>query len=353
MKKLSEVEKITGLTRRQIQELEGDKSNIAPKPKECNKYGHLLYNKDEIKNFWQLSFYKSLDCERPTITNLVKALPQDREEQMDDVIESFEKELMKSQKILKIAKLEKQIGISYSSMRFGMGDLEEFDFDDATILFGKFADEISSHSDVNMLCQDVLSEGEEAILFDTITSILDKCIEGLTYNDEDVQHQVKMFHEIVSKEISDSIIMLSWYILMFAPDGIMACEIDKEYGEGKAEYLYKALRFYCEEHADNDTDKKFERCMCRLEDMIYRGYEPDSKDVQKVIDETFDFCRQIPVFSEYGQIIMFGSMGNLFGDEECTRVVGDVKYAEIFAGISKAIVVYCKNAIDILYAKCV
>jgi len=346
LKTLSEVRKITGLSRRQIQELESDKANIAPKPAEHNKYGYLLYNDDEIKNLWQLSFYKALDCDRKDIKDIVNASPEDRANQMGEVVEDLENKMDNFRKMIKIAKLEKQMCISYSSMRFGIEYFDNLSFDDASSLFAEIADEACIYEDADMMWEDTLSAEDEMQFFHIISNILKMCDNNLSYDADEVQHQVLLLHSIASKEISPSMLMFSWYILMFDPDGELAYEINQEYGEGKAEYLYKSLKHYCGEHAENEVDEEYENCLAKLVDLGCQKHAFDSSVVQVAVDELFEYYRQIPSITECGRLFLFRSMGTLFGNDGYIEAIQCGRYRKVFKYISKAIKFYCRDALE-------
>lgn len=71
MKSLSEVVKLVGISRRVIQEYED--AGLAERPTITNKYGHLLYDKEDIRRFWQLRFYRELNYDK----NKIKAFEKE------------------------------------------------------------------------------------------------------------------------------------------------------------------------------------------------------------------------------------------------------------------------------------
>lgn len=216
MKKLKDVSKVTGLSRRMIQEYE--KSGLVDKPTSKNKYGHLQYDEDKIKQYWRLCFYREIGFDN----NKVKEVETGGEnsaqqaQNLEEAISLLEQKQERISKLLKIANMMRDMGVEYDELcEFACNvDTEEkyaesyediFDFlcvmadgfdrivnadddilcdEDSPLLDEKLCE---NYDNILEYVQDIFRDAMEDKLFDTFGHIDALGRKGLCANDSRVQ----------------------------------------------------------------------------------------------------------------------------------------------------------------------
>ena len=174
MKKLKDVSKTTGLSRRMIQEYE--KSGLVNKPEARNKYGHLQYDEGEMRRLWQLCFYKELGYDHNKIKELEKSQnTSDITQVLEEAIALLEQKKERLDNLIRIANLMKDTEASYDSLCKIAYDEELNDYDNT---FDTLCAMANGFEHIMELDDDIISEE-----FDDMVEDFEKRSEGKEYND--------------------------------------------------------------------------------------------------------------------------------------------------------------------------
>lgn len=329
MKTLNEVVDIVGLSRRVIQEYED--AELAIKPNNTNKYGHLQYDNNALERLWQLRFYKELGYDKKKIKSIMEASVYDKKKELEKVIEKLEEKKEKLDNLIGIAQMMKETGISSSALRFGIRELEDTRFDD---IFGM----LGATFTISKPAEEALTEEKADALFVAFEKTMKLCEKGMDISSEEVQCQIDLIHQITS--LPDSI-MLFLGILCFSPDSEIATEIDEVYGNGKAAYFYNALKHYCSVNADNEADKEFNTALESIAEYGMKKYTTGSDEVQSEVKKIYHFFNGINVLSEKEKLGMLRNLGELYGSKALKKLIDNGANKGISWFISRAILIYC------------
>lgn len=341
MKKIDDVSKDTGLSRRMIQEYE--KAGLAIKPEKRNKYGHLLYDTEESKRLWQLRFYKELGYDKSEIRSVMESSSYDQQKEIEQVTKLLVQKREWLDNLIAITQMMQETGVCFNS--FNNMDIEDdgLCFDDWINILGTIIsigqqtfDKICSH-------EDGLPEEDMNTGFTAFKQVLEFCDGGKDVCAEEVQSQIALIHKVISKMIPKSILILNEIAVCFAPGGRIAADIDRDYGEGKAVYFYNALRWYCDANADNEVDREFIIILDNIRELGIRKYRADSEEVQTEVKKIYHFWDEIDGLSYDTKVEMLRSTGELFGSKAYIKVIDNGNRRGISWFISRAILIYWKE----------
>ena len=173
MKKLKDVSKATGLSRRMIQEYE--KSGLMNKPEAKNKYGHLQYDEGEMRRLWQLCFYKELGYDHNKIKKLEENQETDTSQALEEAIALLEEKKERLDNLIRIASMMRDTEASYDSLCKIAFDEELSDYENT---FDTLCAMANSFERLMELDDDIVSEE-----FDDMIEDLEKRSAGKDYND--------------------------------------------------------------------------------------------------------------------------------------------------------------------------
>ena len=173
MKKLKDVSKATGLSRRMIQEYE--KSGLMNKPEAKNKYGHLQYDEGEMRRLWQLCFYKELGYDHNKMKKLEENQETDTSQALEEAIALLEEKKERLDNLIRIASMMRDTEASYDSLCKIAFDEELSDYENT---FDTLCAMANSFERLMELDDDIVSEE-----FDDMIEDLEKRSAGKDYND--------------------------------------------------------------------------------------------------------------------------------------------------------------------------
>ena len=174
MKKLKDVSKATGLSRRMIQEYE--KSGLMNKPEAKNKYGHLQYDEGEMRRLWQLCFYKELGYDHNKIKEIEEnQASSDNTQALEEAIALLEEKKERLDNLIRIASMMRDTEASYDSLCKIAFDEELSDYENT---FDTLCAMANSFERLMELDDDIVSEE-----FDDMIEDLEKRSAGKDYND--------------------------------------------------------------------------------------------------------------------------------------------------------------------------
>ncbi len=200
MKKLKEVSKATGLSRRMIQEYE--KSGLLNKPESKNKYGHLQYDESEMMRLWQLCFYKELGYDHNKIKEIETSQDiSDSEQRLEEAIALLEKKKERLDNLIRIANMMKDTEASYEFICNMAQDEEVCDYEDT----------------FDTLC--VMAKGYEQLMKlddDILSEEFDEMIEDLVYRcgDKDYDNYMEIGAEIWKEYLEQDFMKIYDYMEM-------------------------------------------------------------------------------------------------------------------------------------------
>jgi len=303
----------------------------------------LEFTEDEVVILWQIRFYKQLKYSNSKIKEILNDSHSTILKRLDFQIRELTKQKEELEKLIKVASVMKETGITPTSVRFGVEEVGELRYDFVLTLLEKMADSMRlfSEEDVDML-QSITDDDAES-LYNNFEKIIRLSNTGVSPSDDLAQKIAKEMHTVVSKYISESVFAFSLTILCFAPGTEDSKEIDNEYGKGSANFLFNVLQAYCSINSDNDFDKD---CFGAIDKIISLGckkYTTRSNEVQDEVDKLYRFIKKVNRQPDIVCIKILRNMGELFGTDECRKAIdNDVKHGRAWF-ISRAIEIYCDN----------
>lgn len=162
MKKLKDVSKATGLSRRMIQEYE--KSGLMEKPESKNKYGHLQYDQTEMMRLWQLCFYKELGYDHNKIKEIEAGLgTSDSSHRLEEAIALLEEKKERLENLIRITKMMKDTEAGYDYICNVAQDEEINDYEDT---FDTLCAMAKGYEKIYELDDDIFSEEFDEMIED-------------------------------------------------------------------------------------------------------------------------------------------------------------------------------------------
>lgn len=338
LKKLSEVEKIVGMSRRVIQEYEKD--GLSQTPKTTNKYGHLLYNEKEIERLLQIRHYRDLGYSKKQIGSILSADDNDRRSAVISQIDVLEKEKEKLEAIIAVAKVSDKLGLTPLNVRSSLPFTKAMTYDMLFSMLGTICG-VSADTELDS-CTEVLTEEDYDTLYEGIEKILESFGQGLPYEDKAVQDNVERLHHIASKALSDSIIFFSLCNLWMAPETELSEEFNEQFGKGFSEYLFSAVRHYCITNADNPTDKMVNKALENLECFERKKYPPGSEKVQNEVRKLYKFFENIAAITPDTRLKLLNDLADAFERNGIGEQLDDAE-RELVRFFSEAIRIFCER----------
>ena len=291
MKSLSEVVELVGISRRMIQEYED--AGLAKRPTKTNKYGHLLYDKEDIKRLWQLRFYRELDYDKKTIRAFEK--DKDEEKKLDNIIESLIKEREKIDHLINVAQGMKEIGLGLNLLQEDLFFDEDIEFDLVFSFLGPMFETLSKNTNMDEI---ELTENELELIVDTLEGVAGLINDGLSISDDIVQEKVSKLHQGMARRFSDSIQQFKGVAIALTNRDVLGEGIDRDYGEGTIEKCKKAFLYYCEENQNTGIDKKWIDGIEEISKLGLQKKAYSSDEVQAEIEKLYQSLIEIEILNE-------------------------------------------------------
>ncbi|MBQ5332763.1 MAG: MerR family transcriptional regulator [Oscillospiraceae bacterium] len=337
MKKLSEVVKIVGMSRRVIQEYE--KEGLSQTPNTTNKYGHLLYDDKTIERLCRIRFYRDLGYSKSRIKSILS--DNNSRSAVISQIGELEKKKEKLEASIAVAKASEKMGLSPQSILSGLPFTSAMTYDMLLSLLGSIC-VISEKNEITDCFTKVLSEEDHEEICEAAARIYESFDRGIPSENESVLQNVDRIHDIASKALSDSILFFSLCSLYISPDTELAGEFDEQLGKGFSEYLYCAVRHYCNLYADNLTDKKIYEAMESLEYYCRKKSAADSEKVQNEVKKLYGFYDDIACIAPEVRLELLYSLGKAFESRAVTEQLENNE-RDIAKFISEAISIFCNS----------
>ena len=341
MKTLKEVSEMVGMSRRVIQEYE--KAGVAHTPTTRNKYGYLLYDQAHIDKLWQIRFYRELGYKKMQILRILEDPDYDQRSALEDKILRFQKKKTDLENLITMAQTAEETGITPTNIRSSVPGLENASYNHLISLIGTGIQLMRENTD---LFEDAISKLTEQDLdqaFFHIMEIMDLADADASVDSAQVQQQVHLLHQVIARKLSASVILLSWCNLLFAPGTRVAFHMDSLFWAGSADFLHRALRYYCGKHSDNSADRLLMGSLRQLEQYGREKLAPASLKVQQQVRNLHRFLQAISVLAPEYQLRLLKALGQFY-ENEVLRMSGrreDSALSPRF--VADAIEIYCDH----------
>lgn len=341
MKTLSEVVKLVGMSRRVIQEYE--KAGLSKTPSETNKYGHLLYDDKTIEHLRKIRFYRDMGYDKKQIRAFFEDKELDRRKELSSRIEQLEQEKKRLEVLIGTAKEMAAEGISPSVLytSYPMSDELPYDTISAMLQISYFADMSESVYNENFFNAFTEKDGENMI--ETAERLVQCFEQGMSCESDEVQGYVKEFHSIASKALSGSVFLFSLLVCVpLAPDTETAKEFDEAFGQGSAEYICSAVRYYCKNGFDNPTDNAVMGAIKALWGCERRNSDVDAPEVTAEVEKIYNVIRTMNIILPDKHLNALYRFGRAMGSKELWEQL-DSSAKRKYEYVSRAICSYCEK----------
>ena len=289
---LDEVEKIVGMNRRKIQDYE--KHGLSHKPDQQKKKSHkLMYNESHINELYRLRFYHELDYNIPMIKEdrLTEISAIERNKILTKQIRELECKIESLQKLAALGKIMCELGIEPA-------DLIESDsiipFDELMKILEIHKADVSEPEDFDKWLEKN-TEPENYERFNALISKLKQLYSlGLETENDLVQGMLLEIFESFSFLYNNSpfIFMSSFSTLL--PGTVFGEEVDQEYGNGFADFLHNAIRYFYLQRKDNPEDKQIVNAFGSISQLyVIKGLPIDSDEIMGQVDIAYNFLAKI------------------------------------------------------------
>jgi len=343
MKSRVEVEKMLGLTKRQIQLCE--KEGIAIKPSEKNKYGHNVYGIKEIERLWMIKLFYELNYKKDNFKKIIQSEDFSEEDTFKNIMIELQEKISKLQKYLDIIKKMNEYRLGFNDIFYLINGVdEEINFSDLNI-YGSILSMMPNETELNITKEqlDIISAAEWNKYIKLIEKILQ--YKSMLYSERstDVQTLVNEMYQIMSKYISHSLSMfLSQHIVMFGTEN-NTIDINNNYGEGASEYLIDAINYYCHLKKEDKGDLFLGSSIENIIDLLYEGHSFDSEEVQSQVKRLHEFYKGLLFYTENQQIMFLKMLKESFENKDIMKEYDNDNEKSFCKLISDSIGYYLKK----------
>ena len=337
-----EVRKLTGMTRRVIQEYED--AGLANRPTTKNKYGHLEYSDEDVEHLFVIRMYRELKYDKKQIREVLRNNCS-REENLDMQIDELKRQREELDRLIDLAIAMRETGLSPSKLRTEIPCLGKSSFSELSQMLG-FRLYIEDAS-VGPAFKDAESEN-------LYLQILDKKINKLGHyfkkkeecNNDKVQAVITEVHNILGRYITKSIDALAVISLAIKENPYfkeIREEVDSDFGTGFVDFVYGSIKAYCSKNTGEEYDNKIYEVIKEILKLRCHKKEHKSGEVQLKVLELFGILGIEQVYtrlfvSEYfRQFMVYAKKMNY--DEKFDSIYG----IGTFLYVEKSIEYYLSN----------
>ncbi len=293
---LDEIEKITGMNRRKIQEYE--KQGLSRKPEQEKKKSHkLMYDESHINELYRLRFYHELDYKIPQIKkdNLTEISATERNTILTEHIKELEDKINSLQKLVAIGKVMCEIGIEPADL-LRSGTMMPFDELIKILEIHELSVSSQEASD-KWIENNIESESLEAF-YSALAKLKQLHSVEIEVENDLVQSQLKEIFESISILFNNSPYIFMTTFSALIPGSANGEEIDEDYGEGFTEFLYSAMQYFYYQRKDNPTDKQIINAFDKITKLyVLEGFNIDSDEIMEQVDIAYNFFAKIGYLS--------------------------------------------------------
>ena len=341
MKTLEEVKKIVGLERRAIQEYE--KAGLAEKPKNRNKYGHLLYSDKEIERLWQLRFYKELGYNIPKVKSICENKPYFDELELEKIIIELKQKRDMLNNMINIAEMMKETGLEFNQIKNSMADINILKSDDMFAFLGAIHKVYGSFEWENVIDKEVLSDEKLDSIFDLFDMILECKNRGIEPNEKEAQEYVRKMDLEGEQDFSVMVLFCNIFLPYICSGNRMSEELEKDMGKENVEYIYNAIQYYCTTDVSNGMDKIFTQILDNIANLGVKRYKTYSMEVQIEVEKIHTLFKKVKIYKEDEVIKILRLMSDFFREDVMIRIIDNGNPRGIAWFIARAIEIYCEK----------
>lgn len=306
----------------------------------------LIFDDEEIIKLWQIRFYKQLKYSNASIRKIINNSSFDLNESLEMQINELTKQKEELEILIKLATVMKECGITPTSLKFGITENEDLDYESITELLTTMLYNAVLSFDNDDFSLIMVEEDSDA-LFNSLERIMELKNQKYDFTHYEVQNQISEIQKVFSKYI-ESEFLFSYGNVFLSADSDFGRMIDKEYGKNCALYLGKALNYNYKPDTMNKIDKEFGDILTRIEKLGYSKYSTNSKEVQQEIYHLHRLFKRLIFYSEKTPVVLLRNYGDSIGSESLIKKYDNGNTRGILWFISKAIEIYCNNLSEIM-----
>lgn len=326
---LEEVQKLTGLERRWIQEYEnygkkkGAKTDLAIKPVKRNKYGHLLYGEKEIERLWLIRFFRELGYKKRDIEDVFSNPDFDYDSMLDEQIKSLEEKRKKLDELISVAKFLRETHIPPTFPLYAMDNYNSnFSFDTCLKILSQMPN-ITNQSEEHIKQQvNKLITSEDAEKYqESLRKIMDFSASEKDATEVEIQIEILIMYNILKKILGDSLTIFKYVNkLIYAENGIVFNFSKKDYSEKNLAYLQNGIDYFCTWTGNiiknnlfpegeiknilphNSIELQLDKSLAKIIYLYAHEYDPTSKEVQSETQNMIEILKEIKILPTYSLI---------------------------------------------------
>lgn len=271
----------------------------------------IIISNDELLKIWQIRFYKQLKYSNTKIKQILNDSEFDLPSSLDNEIKELTKQKEELERLIKVATLIKETGITPSSTRnlFSNDNDNNINYNSILNLFGTILDNHNLVSHFKDPFENITSHDSQ-ILENCLYKLAEYKNNNVDCNSDKTQDEVKIMHKLLSKYSSESIIALGSALMFIAPGSGLAIELDQVFNTNISEYICQSILTYCKNNKNNDFDKDFHISIDKLCSFASKNVPYTSIKVQSTIDRLYRFIVKINF---------------AYGDEVCLDILNNFK----------------------------
>lgn len=241
MKTVKEVSKITGVSVRTLHHY--DAVGLL-KPTAVSEAGYRLYGDEALERLQQILFFRELEFPLKDIKNILESPNFDRQKALEQQIELLTLKKRHLEVLIDLARGIKKRGVRYMDFKaFDRREMEDYAAE-AKAMYGNTPEyrEFEEKSKGRTKEETEFAGMKIIDLFEEFGEM-----KNLSPDHETVQRQVKKLQDYITEKFyTCSNEILSSLGAMYAGGGRFTANIDKVGGTGTAEFVYEAIKIYCQ-----------------------------------------------------------------------------------------------------------
>ncbi len=345
LKSLKEVSELVGLSRRIIQEFE-DKG-VIKKPAKPEGYGKnssvkLMYDEKTINDLWRARFCKELGYTKRQTRAYFQQTGDDLHESLNEQITKLEEKIEELKNLVRIAKDMNQLGITPATYNYVFPN-KSVSYDEIMDLLKKIPESDTSEETEYNNVED-LNEEELKSVFNSLNNIHSLYKNGSSYSDQAVQNQIKDIHAMFAKITTDSVLVFTGSMKVFAPGTECGTEMDEVFSPGMSEFFYSAIMEYNNNNfQQNSSDSKYINSIGWIIYYYTLGENYSSENVLKAVKGLYDYFSEMKFIPENLIKEQMKAIATSFGSNLMLNMISEEKGKEACRFVEKAIDYYIEK----------
>ena len=197
--------------------LKGWVYDILDRTQEQNDKTTLEFTEDEIAKLWLIRFYKQLKYSNTQIKEIINNPNFNMQTSLCEQINELVAQKEEIENLIKVAAVMKDTGLPPASIRFGFDNTGKPKYEWLLTFFENVFENAILISQENINIYNTITEEDAKLLSDSFKKLM-RIAEtkfGPGYSRD--QAIAKEIHKVISKYITESVVVLSWNLVYFAP----------------------------------------------------------------------------------------------------------------------------------------